>query len=290
MANHFGIDAASTAQQVVPTTTARLRKPEWIGRYLCELPGISSGLTQDEVAYIHGQGMGLLLIYNGATIGSVRGTSDDGRAEGERAVALAKTLGAGTGVAIVADIESNMYPTPNWITGFVSAIANAGYVGGLYGNANVQAFVTAYQTARQWSFAPCFFYASEPELNNWFDTVRTDFTPLPVPHFEAEAVWHQYSENCLGGTVDLDVCNDMGWSLLWHPAPLVHTTTVVHDCKIKHFPSHIGRGLYAHGTTTEYVLKAGTVVTFTGKVTPHWCQVVAGTYTGWMLRNNLRTI
>src|SRR5437588_8049601 len=110
-ATRWGIDAASPFGAVIGTTRARLGNPGWIGRYLYQIQGVSSGLTREEIAEIHAAGMGLLMIANDTSAASVAGTFEQGRGQGLLAAATAKGLGAPPGCGIAVDWETDMSPS-----------------------------------------------------------------------------------------------------------------------------------------------------------------------------------
>jgi hypothetical protein len=220
MSAHLGIDASSPFAQVIGTVTQRLGKPAWIGRYLYQIAGVSAGLAAAEVAEIHAAGLALLLIANDTSAVGVAGSYQDGTASGQRALAAARALGTPSGIAISVDWEANMAPSAAWAHGFMDAISAGGCTACFYLNPNIPAHAAAYQGARA-AGGRAIYWSSEPEWTAWFDTVRTEFTPALIPGYEADALFHQYSENNLGGIVDLDVASDAGLALLWHPAPVV---------------------------------------------------------------------
>jgi hypothetical protein len=195
-----------------------------VARYLYQIAGVSTGITPAEVAEIHAAGLALLLIANDTSAAGVAGSYQDGTASGQRALAAARAIQPPGlelgGIAISVDWEANMAPSAAWAHGFMDAISAAACVACFYLNPNIPAHAAAYQGARA-AGGKAVYWSSEPEWTAWFDTVRTEFTPTLIAGYEAGALYHQYSENNLGGIVDLDVATDAGLALLWHPAPVV---------------------------------------------------------------------
>lgn len=262
---HFGFDAAQPFSQVYPTVVARLGKADWCGRYLYQIAGVSTGLTRAEVAEIHAAGLALLVIANDTSAAGVAGSYQDGEASGQRAVAAARALGAPAGIAIGVDWEANMAPSANWARGFMDAVSAAGCTAVVYLNPNIPAHAAAYQGARA-AGGKSFYYSSEPELNAWFDTRRTEFTPATVPGYAADCLYHQYSENNLGGLVDLDVASDAGMALLWSatpakppppPTPPTYRTNARIALKVE--PSHAS-AIAIDPSHREVILEAGAIV------------------------------
>src|SRR5258708_1487342 len=203
MSLYWGVD---TAGRVTKTSFKHIsnvnqgQPPQFWGRYI----GGSYSLTAKEVAVIFGLGNGncrILLIYNGATGGTVGSASADPRAQGAaeaaQAIRAAKSLGVplGAGIVIYADIESSWKIDPRWILGWCEQMTASEYAnsGGFYCNplpGNAANFSTPFCTAmndpsnidpqtRKQIYKPLFF-SSEPEnVGCSFD--RQSFNPSYPP-------------------------------------------------------------------------------------------------------------
>jgi hypothetical protein len=217
---YFGFDSSAPFGDVYPTVRQRLGPATFVARYLYQIAGVSTGLTAAEVAEIHAAGVALLLIANDTSAAGVAGSYLAGAVSGQRAVAAAHALGAPSGIAIAVDWEANMEPSAAWAHGCMDAISAGACTAVFYLNPNIPTHTAAYQGART-AGGKAVYWSSEPEWTAWFDTVRTEFTPALIPGYEVDALYHQYSENNLGGIVDLDLATDAGLALLWHPAPII---------------------------------------------------------------------
>src|SRR5436305_1992774 len=74
--------------------------PSVWGRYLLDLPGVSTAITTAEAIYLHNLGTRILVCYNGATPYSVQQDAAHGAGEAAIAVGIAKALSIPAGTAI----------------------------------------------------------------------------------------------------------------------------------------------------------------------------------------------
>lgn len=142
----WGIDSASeTTEEFYACVRENFGDPVVVGRYLGERPGVSSGLTEEQVNLIHSEGAHILVIYN--HFNDARGY-DKGVAEAEKAINFAHELGVPEGVAIYANVEPEYPIDSEFIKGWYDTITASEYESGIYGifdaeRALTQAFVAA---------------------------------------------------------------------------------------------------------------------------------------------------
>lgn len=129
--DYWGVDSASyTTEELYACVNENFGKPTVWGRYLGTIEGVSSGLTKEEVEYLHSNGVKILLInnqFNNAT------GYDNGVEQANIGISLAGELNVPEGVAIFADIEPN-YPVDSaFIQGWFDTMMNSPYEPGIYG-------------------------------------------------------------------------------------------------------------------------------------------------------------
>lgn len=145
-ADHWGVDSASyTTEELYACVNENFGKPSVWGRYLGTIDGVSSGLTIEEVEYLHSNGVKILLInnqFNNAT------GYENGVEQANIGISLAGELNVPEGVAIFADIEPN-YPVDSaFIQGWFDTMMNSPYEPGIYGVFSPEsALVDAYQAS-----------------------------------------------------------------------------------------------------------------------------------------------
>ncbi|MFD1849862.1 glycoside hydrolase domain-containing protein [Oceanobacillus bengalensis] len=128
---YWGIDSASyTTEDLYACVVDNFGDPEVWGRYLGDREDISAGLDTDEVAYLHENGIPILVIYN--HVNDARGY-DHGVEHGESAIAMAEELGVPEGVAIFVDIEPNYPVDAAFMEGWYEALEASAYYPAVYG-------------------------------------------------------------------------------------------------------------------------------------------------------------
>lgn len=130
-ADYWGVDSASyTTEELYACVNENFGKPSVWGRYLGTIDGVSSGLTTEEVEYLHANGVKILLINN--QFNNAMGY-ENGVEQANIGISLAGELNVPEGVAIFADIEPN-YPVDSaFIQGWFDTMMNSPYEPGIYG-------------------------------------------------------------------------------------------------------------------------------------------------------------
>ncbi|OLS33985.1 glycoside hydrolase domain-containing protein [Bacillus sp. MRMR6] len=142
----WGLDTASPVDTAfIQCVAENYGKPAFFGRYLETKEGVSAGLTADEAAFLHNQGIKIIPIFNHFTDAT---TYEQGIAEAEEAIAYAENLGIPQGIAIFADIEPGYPVDEAFIRGWVDTLLDSPYHPGIYGVFRSDRDVTAaYQAA-----------------------------------------------------------------------------------------------------------------------------------------------
>jgi hypothetical protein len=212
----WGIDTTDNVQTSgdITQTKADLGAPQFVGRYLI----YSSQLSSTEAAYIHGQGLSILLIDDPNHVFT------SGTVDAQQAIAQAKSLGVPSGIAIFRDVETNDPITSTYIAAYFAAFSGSGYTTGFYENAINGPFDGAYcaaVAANKKIANNSLLYSSEPEHtgSNPRRSAKPRFGPNVPGCANRTAAW-QYLERGLfpAGTwpnVDVDELAGRFSAFLW---------------------------------------------------------------------------
>jgi Domain of unknown function (DUF1906) len=201
----WGIDTVDNVQSgnIIAQTRTDLGAPQFVGRYLI----YSSELSSTEAAYIHQQGLRILLIDD------PNRAFTSGSTDARQAIAQATSLHVAHGVAIFRDVETSDPISATYIAAYDAAFAGSGYVTGFYENPINGAFSGAYCSLVAGDPAAVkgvVLYSSEPEHTgaNPRRSARPHYAPDVPGCTNHTAAW-QYLERGLfpSGTwpnVDVD--------------------------------------------------------------------------------------
>ncbi|WP_083402459.1 glycoside hydrolase domain-containing protein [Bacillus sp. MUM 116] len=127
----WGADSATKVDKAfLKCVKENYGKPAVFGRYLETKEGISLGLTQKEVDFLHGQGIKVIPIFNHFTDATVY---KKGVSEAKEAITYAKKIEIPKGTAIFADIEPKFPVDDGFIRGWVDTLMKSVYKPGIYG-------------------------------------------------------------------------------------------------------------------------------------------------------------
>jgi hypothetical protein len=189
----WGIDTTDNVQTggIITQTRSDLGAPQFVGRYLI----YSSELSSTEAAYIHTQGLSILLIDD------PNRSFTSGSADAQQAIAQATALGVPHGVAIFRDVETNDPITSTYVAAYFNAFHSSGYIAAFYENAINGPFAAAYCAAVAAIPAVAkhsLLYASEPEHtgSNPRRSAKPAFKPDAPGCAQRTATW-QYLERGL---------------------------------------------------------------------------------------------
>jgi hypothetical protein len=228
-ANAWGVDTTSNVQSDSGTTYPQISStygtPYFVGRY--ESISSANPLGTSEASYIHQQGAKILLLYDptqGSLTGCPLGTSD-----GQSAVQDAETLGApsNAGIVVMRDIEASTVVDSNYVTCWIQALQNGGFIAGFYENPYTGSsdFQSAYCDAVNANgnlALESTLWSDQPE--NWGPVSSSNdyyhaptFGPATPGCGQNNTEFWQYAEdsNNTSPKVDFDVGSDGGLSELW---------------------------------------------------------------------------
>jgi len=161
----WGVDSAeNVTEDLFQCVFQNFGYPGFWGRYLVRVQGISEGLTQPEISFIHSKGIKLLPIYNSIQEGKGYYL---GRSAANNAALYAQKFEIPKGTPIFADIEPFFQINNEWIQGWTDEIILCGYKSGIYnypatGSFN-KAFCNAIKENKQIK-ALNILWSAEPEL------------------------------------------------------------------------------------------------------------------------------
>jgi hypothetical protein len=226
---HWGVDAnVVVTEQLYQCVIDNFGKPAFWGRYLKEIPGIAEPLTKEEVSFLHGKGIKILLIHSAFKKEETM-TYEQGVQIANEAIFYAERVGVPKGKIIFGDIEASYPVTEAWIRGFVHTFYPSGYRVGIYHDPINGAFSSAYcQAAKQDKIVreQTVLWGNQPQLGTLPpDQVRC-FLPVRPPcecyGSSTPFVWAwQYgedSETCaINGNrvIDTNLINHKLFQILW---------------------------------------------------------------------------
>lgn len=141
----WGIDSAEdVTEDLFQCVLRNFGFPKFWGRYLLRVPGISEGLTKQEITFIRSKGVRLLPIYN--SFQAAKGYSQ-GSAAGNNAVFQARELEIPKGTPLFANVEQFFNIDDEWIHGWTETIVTSGYRSGIYNDPVTGGFSEAFCNA-----------------------------------------------------------------------------------------------------------------------------------------------
>lgn len=127
----WGVDSASkTTEEMLTCVRDNFGNPKVWGRYLGDNTDVSTGITKEEVEFLHSNDIQLLLIWN--HFNDATGY-ENGKEEAKKAIEQAEKLGVPEGVAIFADIEPSYPVDSEFIRGWYDELSQSKYKPGIYG-------------------------------------------------------------------------------------------------------------------------------------------------------------
>ncbi|MBA2396502.1 MAG: peptidoglycan-binding protein [Ktedonobacteraceae bacterium] len=207
----WGVDTtASITSAFLSSIKSNYGTPDFVGRYLDQETGFTTGLTKSEVSYIHGQSIKILLIE------SDHGgdTSSEGTTKANQAIQQAKALGVPTGNTLFADVEVGSAVDSTFIQDWYKTITAAGYKAGIYENPlpGSSGFNSAFCASGSTVIANTVLYSTEPSRTATTKANKPIFAPTSPTCGGKTQAW-QYA---LAGTAKVNADFDEVKSLtLW---------------------------------------------------------------------------
>lgn len=211
----WGVDSAeNVTDDLFQCVIRNWGYPRFWGRYLVRVPGISEGLTAQEIASIQSKGVKLLPIYN-----SFQGAKGyiQGRTAAVSAVFHARRLGIPAGVPIFANIERFFQIDAEWIQGWTEEIVTSGYQSGIYndpaeGGFN-RAFCSAVKENEQIKILNI-LWSAQPESAPSGPRNPPVYRPKPPDCGGNVWVW-QYNREAAPCPIDMNLAESRLVNMLW---------------------------------------------------------------------------
>ncbi|WP_413305851.1 glycoside hydrolase domain-containing protein [Bacillus sp. 1P10SD] len=212
---YWGVDTASEINQAFyQCVEQNYGKPDVVGRYIGDNQGASTGLTKEEVAFLKQQGIKIIPIYN--HFSNATGYQN-GVAEAEAAIALAKELGIPKDVVIFADIEPKYPVDAEFIRGWVETLSSSPYKPGIYG-----VFLDGKELSKAYNDAVAknqafnnmiFIWTSNPEVGTTAKDQAPNYNPN-TPNTIPASIW-QYGLEGKQCNIDTNLIQATAYSAAW---------------------------------------------------------------------------
>jgi hypothetical protein len=203
--------ATSTRYQCV---SEKYGKPAFWGRYLKTVPGVSEGLTKEEITFLHEQSSKIIPIQN--NFQRAQGYNDGVLAAIE-AIRLSESLGFPKNTAIFANIEFHFTVDYEWIRGWVHTFSSSGYLPGLYGDPVRGKFNLAYCIAAshdEMVKSQTIVWSSQPKPGATKASEAPDYKPTS-PNCSANVFIWQYGEGAPSCEIDTDLADPRALEHMW---------------------------------------------------------------------------
>lgn len=212
---HWGVDSAEPATpELYNCVVENYGKPQFWGRYLRTIPGMSTGITFTEVSFLHAKGVKILPIYN--NFKHAVGYSS-GQTSARDAIRLAQSRGIPKNTVIFANIEAFFEVNAGWIRGWVDTVYPSGYRPGMYVNPSHGGFNAAYCAAAAddnriknqailWSSAPLLGITA---------AAKAPFFAPTAPKCESHVLAWQYGQSAPACAIDTNLIKGDLFAHLW---------------------------------------------------------------------------
>jgi len=211
----WGVDSAEiVTEDLLQCVIDNFGFPKFWGRYLVRVPGISEGLTEDEISFIHSKGVKLLPIFNSfqEAIGYRQGIE-----AANNAVFYARELGIPNGVPLFANVERFFQIDAEWIHGWTEALLVSGYRSGIYNDPVIGNFNKAFCDAineNEWIIKQNILWSAEPELNSSGPQNPPSYMP-EAPYCGGNVWAWQYSRDNIRCPIDMNLAYWVLVNILW---------------------------------------------------------------------------
>jgi len=211
----WGIDSAeNVTEDLFQCVIGNFGFPRFWGRYLVRVPGISEGLTLEEISFIRRKGVKLLPIYN--SFQTAKGY-EQGRKAANNAAFHARELGIPNGIPLFANVEQFFDIDDEWIQGWTEAIVTSGYRSGIYNDPVTGAFNQAFCNAVKENDSVKvlnILWSAQPELESSGPQNPPNYNPKGPDCGGNVWVW-QYSRNVTQCPIDTNLAYSSFANILW---------------------------------------------------------------------------
>jgi len=211
---YWGVDSASNADEnLYQCVTDNFGKPIVWGRYLGGIEGVSAGLDEDEVDFLHNNDSHILIIYN--HFNDATGY-DHGVEEAEKAIKRAQDLGIPEGVGIFGDIEPTYDVDADFINGWYDTLDDSDYAPGIYGVFNEDGTVlAAYLDADDDTQANTILWTAYPQEEITSKDDAPDYNPQGPDN--SKLFGWQYGTDAEQCNIDTNLFTEDMLDYLWQP-------------------------------------------------------------------------
>jgi len=204
----WGVDSTATVtEKLYSSVRNNLGNPKFWGRYLSAVPGVSEGLTKDEISFIRSKGVKLLSIYNVFT--EAMGYAN-GQTAARNAVFHSRRLGIQENTLLFANVERFDNVDEAWIRGWVETIMLSGYRSGIYHKPVEGDFSRAYCQAvaqNNQIAVQTILWSAEPDSGVSKERNAPKFSPLK-PTCKANVWIWQYGRDVESGPIDTNLMDN----------------------------------------------------------------------------------
>ncbi len=212
----WGLDSASIVDQsFYDCFMTNFGEPVAFGRYLETKDGVSYGLSEEEVAFLHENGIKIIPIYNHFIDGT---TYEKGVQEAQTAISYAEAIGVPEDVFIFANVEPEYPIDAEFLLGWFDTMQSSQYKPGVYGifgegRELTFAFETALNTNEAILEEMAVWHSSEPYIGITTKENKPEFAP-EVPDFVNVSIW-QYGIDAETCNIDTNLINSSIMDSLW---------------------------------------------------------------------------
>ncbi|MHA6253355.1 glycoside hydrolase domain-containing protein [Oceanobacillus sp. CAU 1775] len=208
----WGVDSASyTDENLYQCVIDNFGEPEVWGRYLEDREGVSFGLDQAEVDFLHENNIQILVIYN--HVNDARGY-EHGVEHANQAINFVENLGVPEDVAIFGDIEPN-YPVDSaFMEGWYDTLSDSIYVPGIYGVFNEGSeLMEAYQAMDTETQENTIVWTAYPQEEITTQENAPDYNPQAPDN--AQVIGWQYAIDAETCNIDTNLFDGEMLDMLW---------------------------------------------------------------------------
>lgn len=210
----WGVDTASKVNNsFYQCVNDNYGKPEILGRYMKDKKGVSKGLTQKEISFIHDHDGKILLIYNHFSNATGK---KNGKSAAKQATSFANDLDAPKGVALFADIEPNYPVDADFIQAWTKKLNGSKFEPGIYGEFSKKSdskLRTAYKSPANNIDQKPIVWSSLPRPGITSKDKAPDFNPA-APKSSKSFIW-QYGLSAKKCSIDTDLIQSKSTDFLW---------------------------------------------------------------------------
>mgnify|MGYP005839672859 CR=1 FL=1 len=211
----WGVDSAAPVTNNLYTCVKNnFGSPKYWGRYLTDIPNVSSGLTKEEIALIRDKGMKVLPIYNvfSEAIGYQKG-----QIAARNAVFNARRLGIPNNIVLFANVEKFFEVDEAWIRGWVESLYPTGYRPGIYHDPVEGGFASAYCEAVKNNnevAVQAILWSAKPETGISSERKAPAFKPAS-PNCKANVWVWQYGRDAKTCPIDTNLADQRLLNILY---------------------------------------------------------------------------